>query len=341
MLDTRFNAAPTVIGSLPHKDPQAACALIARYLTEIPAWPQLPKRAFEEDMTVQFTERFPGITVDADRIFIKQDLSFDTALEALYSAYIENNYSAMSVSPAYAAGLHAFLNLEQLNSLVVKGQVPGPLSFGLTLKDEENMSLLHNEVLLDAGARFLRLKAAWQENALRRLNKNTIIFIDEPVMASYGSAFFLISKDKVLELLQEVLHGISGLRGIHCCGNTDWSVLLDTDTHIISFDAYNFTGSLALYPEAVKALLLRGGAVAWGIIPNTEEALLKESISSLKDRLEEAMAPFTRHGVRFQQLIEQSLLTPSCGLAGLSEEGAETVLDRLVNLSVRMRNRTY
>jgi len=339
MLDTRFNMAPTMIGSLPHKDPQAACALIARYLTEIPTWPQLPKRAFAEDMTVQFTEGFPGAVVGESRAFILHNPS-DPALEKLYTAYIENNFSAFPVSPSYAAGLHELLNQTPLKPLAIKGQVPGPLSFGVMLKDEMNQSILHDEVLLDASARLLRLKASWEENELRRLSKNTIIFVDEPVMASYGSAFFSISKEKVSELLQEVLGGISGVRGIHCCGNTDWSVILGTDTHIVSFDTYNFANSLALYPEDVKALILRGGAIAWGIVPNTEEALQKESVSSLKDRLEEAMAPITRNGVSFQQLKEQALLTPSCGLAGLSEEGAERVLELLGNLSDRMRNRS-
>ena len=83
-----------------------------------------------------------------------------------------------------------------------------------------------------------------------------------------------------------------------------------------------------------------GGGVAWGVVPNTEEALLKESTSSLKDRLEEAMAPFTRHGVSFKQLKEQSLLTPSCGLAGLSEDASERVLEMLAELSARMRGRS-
>jgi methionine synthase II (cobalamin-independent) len=140
--------------------------------------------------------------------------------------------------------------------------------------------------------------------------------------------------------MEEVLGGISGLRGIHCCGNTDWSVLLGTSAHIISFDTYNFAGSMALYPAEVKDLIDMGGAVAWGVVPNTEDALLKESVSSLKDRLEEAMAPFTRNGVSFKQLKEQSLLTPSCGLAGLSEDGAERVLEMLVSLSERMRGRS-
>jgi len=340
MIDTRFNLAPTMIGSMPHTDPAAACQLVAKYLKEIPSWPQLPKRAFTEDMTVQFSEGLPGMAVAEEHAFVSHGPAFDEAMLKLYSAYLDGDASVFPVSAAYAAGLYEFFNLKKLRPLAVKGQVSGPLSFGVTLKDEKGQSILHDDSLADVAARLLHLKAAWEENELRRVSKNTIIFVDEPVMASYGSAFFTLSKEKVSTLIQEVLGGISGLRGIHCCGNTDWSVLLGVDAHIISFDTYNFAGSLALYPAEVKSLIDRGGAVAWGIVPNTEEALQKESVSSLKDRLEESMAPFTRHGVNFKQLKEHGLLTPSCGLAGLSEDEAEHVLEMLAALSARMRGRS-
>jgi methionine synthase II (cobalamin-independent) len=340
MIDTRFNLAPTMIGSMPHKDAAAACRLMAKYLTEIPCWPQLPKRAFTEDMTVQFSEGFPGMTIHENRAFVRHGLSFDAQMEKLYTAYLETDLDAFPVSPGYAAGFSEFLNLKKLRPMAVKGQIVGPLSFGVMLKDEKRQTILQDDVLSDAAARLLRLKAAWEEKELRRVSKNTIVFIDEPVMASYGSAFFTISRERVKILMEEVLGGISGLSGIHCCGNTDWSVLMGTSTNIISFDAYNFSGSLALYPAEIRDLIARGGAIAWGIVPNTEEALLKESISSLKDRMEEAMAPFTRNGVSFKQLKEQSFLTPSCGLAGLSEDGAEKVLELLVQLSERMRGRS-
>ena len=142
-------------------------------------------------------------------------------------------------------------------------------------------------------------------------------------MAAYGSTSTgTLSSQKVISLLDDVFRGISGLKGVHCCGNTDWSVLLGTSTDIISFDAYNYAESLSLYPAEVKKFLDRKGTIAWGIVPNDEESLAKESVASLKDRLEEAMAPFTRQGIRFKQLIEQGLLTPSCGLAPLATDEA-------------------
>ncbi|MEW6033730.1 MAG: methionine synthase, partial [Chloroflexota bacterium] len=92
-------------------------------------------------------------------------------------------------------------------------------------------------------------------------------------------------------------------------------------------------------PAEVEAFLKRGGVIAWGIVPNTEQAVLQETAGSLRDRLEEAMAPFTRKGVRFRQLLEQALLSPACGLAGLTPEASERALELLAELSQNIRRK--
>src|SRR4030042_1532132 len=164
MSNTEFYCLPTIIGSMPHTDPKKACALITRYLKDIPAWPKLPTKSFlEKD---KFTPQ---------------------------------------------AG---------------KGHVTGPLSWGMTVTDENKRAILYHEILGDAVPRLLKLKAAWQEKELKKISKNTITFIDEPYMASYGSsvAAGAFSKpEKIAEMIDEVCDGISGLKGITCCGNTDWS----------------------------------------------------------------------------------------------------------------------
>ena len=179
-----------------------------------------------------------------------------------------------------------------------------------------------------------------QEKALSEISKNTIIFVDEPYMAAFGSVGISLSRERIISLLDEVFSGISGLKGVHCCGNTDWSILLETGTDIISFDTYNYAQSLSLYPAEVKKFLDRNGTIAWGIVPNDEESLARESVASLKDRLEEAMAPFTRKGIRFKQLIEQGLLTPDDGLGAIAtNETAAQALEILADLSTKIRER--
>ncbi len=327
---------------MPQTDPGKTCSLITRYLKDIPAWPQLPRRSFLENMYVQYSEGFPGVVVENDRIYVDTAKDYSASLKELYTAYLNNDGNKYPFGPDYAAGFYAFLEQSGLTPMGVKGHVTGPLSWGLTVTDENRKSILYHEVLGDAIPKMLKLKAAWQERELRKISKKTIIFVDEPIMASYGSvvASGPFSKpEKIAEMLNEVFEGIGGLKGIHCCGNTDWSVILKTKLDILNFDTYNYAESLTLYTDEVKKFLGRGGAIAWGIVPNNTEALNKESVASLKERLEEAMAPFTRNGLSIKDIVRQSLLTPSCTLMPLGEEGAEKALEILTGLSTEMRSK--
>jgi methionine synthase II (cobalamin-independent) len=337
MADTRFNCLPTIIGSMPHTDPEKACSLINHYLKDIPAWPQLPRSSFRENMSVQFSQGFPGIVDTDNNIYVDRSLDWNKPLEELYNAYLENNTDKYPIGADYAAGLYIFLSKANLKPKAVKGQITGPVSWGLSVTDDSKRAILYDDMLSDACAKLLCLKAGWQEKELAKISANTIIFIDEPSMASYGSAYFSIPKEKIISLLEEVLGGISGVKGIHCCGNTDWPIILRTSTDILSFDTYNYAESLTLYPDEVKQFIDRGGAIAWGIVPNSEDNLNRETVASLKDRLEEAMAPFTRAEISFRQLVEHGLLTPSCSLSLMSEQAADHTLELLVELSVKIR----
>lgn len=338
MAKIEFACLPTAIGSMPHTEPEEACSIVMKYLPAIPAWPQLPKRSPKENMCLQFSEGFPGIVIAKDKIHIEPWANFETELGQIYADCEEDNPSKYGVSVEYAAGFHAFLSKVKRTE-IVKGQITGPITWGLTVTRQDGLAILYDDTFAEVAAKFLRLKAAWQENTLSKISRHTIIFVDEPYLVSLGSVFTPIPEDKVAALLEEVFQGIKGIKGLHCCGNTDWPVLLGTTTDILSFDAYNYASSLSIYPNEVKSFLQRGGTIAWGIVPNDEEALAKESLSSLRDRLEEAMAPFTQNGISFKQILRQALLTPSCGLAALSPEAACHALELVAKLSHDLRRR--
>lgn len=335
----KFGCLPTAIGSMPHIDAEKACSLVMKYFPDVPAWPQLPKRSLKENMCVQFSEGFPGVVVDGDKVRIVPSANFEIDVEQIYIDCERDDVSKYGVSAEYAEGLHSFFSLEAQRLRMVKGQVTGPITWGLMVTDENDLGILYDETLAETAAKFIRLKAAWQENALKQISPDTIIFVDEPYLTSMGSVFTPIPEGKVPVLLGEVFKGIKGIKGLHCCGNTDWSVLLDLAMDILSFDAYNYASSLSAYPDEVESFLARGGTIAWGIAPNDEDALAGESLSSLGDRLGEAMAPFTRNGIGFKQIIEQGLLTPSCGLASLAPEAAIRALELVAGLSDNLRRR--
>ncbi|MFC1872191.1 methionine synthase [Chloroflexota bacterium] len=332
-----FNCLPTIISSMPGIDPAATCRQIAKYLPDIPSWPQLPQRAFTENMYAQFSEGFPGIVIGEGSIKVDTSVDLTPALEKLYTAYINNELAGFGISAEYAAGLRYFLGMEGLAPRLVKGQVTGPVTWAATVTDEDGRSVIWNDVLCDAAARMLRLKAAWQCRELKKICKDVIVFLDEPYLEAYGSsAFISLSHEKVIGMLNEVFGGIGGYKGVHCCGNTDWAVLLATELDILSFDAYNYADTVALYPAEVKKLIDRGGALAWGIVPTDPERLARESVTSLKDRLEDGMAPFTRQGIPFETLCRRAILTPSCGMAMLPTDAVEAGLGLLSDLSALM-----
>ncbi|MBM2825632.1 MAG: hypothetical protein HW402_1296 [Dehalococcoidales bacterium] len=341
MPDTEFGCLPTVIGSMPQTDPTEACAQVSRYLKDIPAWPQLPNRSFLENMYAQYSQGFPGVVIKDNRIYVDRARGdVVESMERLYTAYEKHDVAKYPISEGYAQGLHTFLASKFRSPLAVKGQITGPVTWGLTVTDEEGRAIIYDDSFQDMVAMFLGLKAEWQERALSQISKNTIIFVDEPYMAAFGSAAVPFDKGRVIRLLNEVFGHIRGIKGVHCCGNTDWPVLLQTNTQILSFDAYNYARSLSLYPAEVEAFLVRKGCIAWGIVPNEVEALAGETVSSLKDRLEEAIAPFTRNGIGFRQLLGQALLTPCCGLAGLPDgEAVDKALELLTGLSLAIRKR--
>lgn len=335
----KFNCLATAIGTLPDTDADAACRRALRYLKDIPFWPQLPKRSPNENMYLQFSEGLPGAVIEGDHIYVEKSDDFENKLEKVYVAYLENRPDDFAVSQDYAAGLHAFATHKSERFQFVKGQVTGPISWGLVATDRQQRGIIYDETFGDTVARFLRLKAAWQEKFLQTMTKNTIIFVDEPYLTSLGSAFVSIPQERVVSLIGEVLCGIEGISGVHCCGSADWSLVLGLPTDIVSFDAYNYSQSLSLYPGDVKAFLQRGGTIAWGIVPNDEETLVKETVASLGDRLGETMAPFARDGVLYRTVLEQALVTPSCGLASLSPEAADHALSLLTGLSEKLRQR--
>jgi len=166
MPDLEFNCLPTIIGSMPHTDPAAACAQVLQYLKDIPCWPQLPRRSFKATMTAQFSEGFPGIRLANDNLSVDRTHNFEEALEKFYTAYLDEDIDKYPTTAAYAAGLHAFLGSENLKPLAVKGQITGPLTWGLSVTDEEGKAILYDDFLGDAVAKFLRLKAACLEKRL-------------------------------------------------------------------------------------------------------------------------------------------------------------------------------
>lgn len=334
------NLAPLSLGSLPYTDPEQACRLVLEYCPETPAWPQLPKRAFGEDVYAQFSGGFPGLVREGQRIYVDTRHELGPALDQLYVAYLAHELERAAIAPQDAAGLRALAHALQERGYrpqLVKGQVTGPISWGLKVHDQEGRSILHNEMLADAVAKHLHLKVAWQERELRKLAPRTLIFVDEPLLGSLGPDFAPLGRERALAMLEEVLAGIEGFKGVHCCGELDWSLPLETSIDVLSFDAYNFGDSLLQYIPPLHAFLERGGWIAWGIVPASME-VRRHSVDTLLPRLVKLIQALAREvEAPFHELLRASFVTPSCGLGKLDIASAVRAMHLTAELSKAVR----
>lgn len=336
-----WNCLPTCIGSLPYLRPKTAVDTMLRHLRRIPYWPQLPAMGFEENMYAQFATHLPGINIDAHGKRISVDLgSYDP--ERFYEAVLGDNFHFFEYPRSCFHGLYELLEEWKLpgDVLFLKGQVTGPISMGLQIFDQDGKSVLYDEAYYEIVRKNLNMLMRQQEFILREKFPRTIMFMDEPSLSLVGTPFAAVSKESVVSSINEVFEGVRSVKGLHCCGNTDWPMVLSTNIDILSFDAYNYGYTISLYPDEVRRFLDRGGSIAWGIVPNDEERLRGETPAKLVERLEREMASLSSRGISHGQIMRSSLITPQCGLGPLNDEGlADEALQMLVKTSDKLRER--
>ena len=333
---------PTGIGSLPHKDPFKASEIILNYFPESPYWPQLSSKDWKEGMLVQFTEGMPGVAMDGTSVYFQSPFNPVSEWEKFYEASSEGNLDDFIIGKEYASGLHALLELlKGKKPLLIKGQIAGPVTLGLSLLDEKKIPILYDPNLKEMLLKIIASKARWQEKEFRKVapEAETLIFFDEPFLSSYGSISMNLGKEEIIECLNKAISALKGLSGIHICGATDWSIIMETGIKVIHFDAYRFFPNMLAYASELKYFLINGGILGWGIVPSEEEFLNVETTSNLIANLEEKIGLLVKEGIPEEVIVKNSLLSQSCGLASISEELAEKALRLTSELALILRKR--
>lgn len=341
------NFSATAIGSYPHDNVDAACSLILKTLPEIPCWPQLPERDMKEEMLVQYTEGLPFLKIDLEKRSVYVDMPEDSTdeLEEFYNKYLSENAGLFSISDSHALGFSRMIRLlkerkpEGLRA--IKGQIVGPITLAGSLKNPEQIAMLHNPALFDVIVKLLAMKACWQLDQYSEFELPRIIFLDEPYLSSYGSAFASLKKEQIVDSLNEIfkaIHDRNSLSGIHCCGNTDWTMLMETEVDIINFDAFGYMDTMLIYKKEVQAFLDRGGILAWGIVPTTD-SIRDVTIDNLIDKMVLAVESLVDSGIDQKLIIENSLITPSCGTGTMPLKEAEKAMTLTHELSVKIKDK--
>lgn len=345
-------ALPVLIGSLPLQEHDAAVELIMAHTPEIPLWPQLPVFQ-DEGMLRQFLPGLPGISEMNGRLFIDTEKDeFEAEILAFYEEYLavaesgSLSDSRFTLSEKEAKGFFTFLdraNRSKEALIALKGQITGPITFCTGLVDQEGRAIFYNGQLRDAAVKLLALKARWQTSRMKAITDTVLLFFDEPALAGLGSsAFITITADEIIACLTEAFDAVraeGGLVGVHVCANTEWPVVFDAGIDILSYDAYSFFDRLILYPGHLRDFLQRGGILATGIVPTDAERIDAESVASLVTRWDQQTTQLEQLGFSRDQIIAQTLITPSCGTGSISLGHARKVLEMTRDVAAIIRSR--
>jgi hypothetical protein len=330
------NCINTGIGSVPFSDIKKAVDFITRGF-EMPFWPQFPKISQKENMYVQYSENFPGIKYEQDKIFFERGDNFDKSAEEFMERYISDNLDSFKLSEEYAKGFHELLSRD-IKKDFVKGQITGPISFGLQICDKNKKPVLYDDIMMDIAVKNITMKAKYQVRELKKIADNVVMFIDEPFMSAFGSALISISREQIISYLNEILGNLNCIKGVHCCSNTDWSLILDMNLDILSFDAYSYFDKFLIYSNEIKKFIENGKTIAWGIVPTNKEEIAVNDIDSIFNLLIEQINQLTKKAnIEVSQILKQSIITPSCGTGSLDENDAEKVFNFSKTISLKLK----
>lgn len=342
----------TLIGSVPHTSPWYPLERILEVAPEAPLWPQLPKRHWREGLLAQYAEGLPGLVEHEQegRISVEREAG-DAAqamtlfYEAVMRAEETDDFSYFEITEKAASGIPAATEVfSKVTPLppYVKVQTTGPVSFALGVSDEKGIPLYYDDNYADVVLQNVIMKSIWQIRLFKPFGEKVICFIDEPTLSSFGSSVYInVTQEQVVSKLSRVvdaLHEEGALVGVHVCGNSEWTMLMDAEVDILNFDAYTYGEGMALYAPQVSAYLEKGGTLAWGIVP-TNAAIVEESAASLERKLTELVEHLAGHGVNRDLIWRQTIITPSCGMGSMTEADAERVLGTLGELALRVQEK--
>jgi hypothetical protein len=291
---------PSAVGSLPHADVDQAAAVALSLQPELPAAPQLPVVNPAEGMLAQVSAGMSGVSIADGQLRVDRRRLAAVPDEAPLDA------------DAFAGTL-AFL------------RAAARLGHGGPIKLQDTGCNTLGPALIAAGAKpttAFAVSGATVRGRIRALvgaakaalpTAPLVLVLDEPGLTAYSSPDFPMGADDTIDLLSGALAaaGPATMVGVHCCGPTDWRLVLHAGPDLISLpvDAANMCDDAA----GLANFLDRGGWVAWGAVP-TDRPLGDREEPHWR-RLTDLWSELARNGCNPMRLRTQAIITPACGLA--------------------------
>jgi hypothetical protein len=224
-------------------------------------------------------------------------------------------------------GAEALLDLLPPDIPAVKTQATGPVTMAMGMLAAGHPGKGLQRCVVDGLVRRLEAHLVRIERSLP--HADVTVILDEPALGGLLTAGFPFSTDEATHLLGATIARAPVPAGVHCCEDTDWSVVANAQPAWISWDLASLGTGLAESLPQVAAALGRGTRVVWGLVP----ARAGSPWPDPTDRLNSVIGELVVAGADMESLVTRALFSPSCGLAGLSVGQAGAVSEQVARLA--------
>ncbi len=331
------------LGASPFRDIDEGCKVLADNFPEAILIPRFTRGL------KSVLEGLPCVVLDSERRRLYFDISPEREAEVMqfYEKYEAGDTDYWAISPQESKGMYELLRVLKSRASkklkLVIYSLPGPMTWGNMIFDKDGTPCLFNATLKDILIKHMEMKSAWAEKKIKQElpGVETAIQLGEPSLVLFTSAMGTGSREDIQGWFNAVFEKTQGLKGIHCCANADWTILMDASTsiNVLHFDAYQFGEKFVLFADSVKKYLKRGGMVAWGIVPNSNDVLPTESVDSLEKKLSNIIEMMASKGIDKKLLAEKSFVSTCCDTSNMTQELAVKAYQMTRLLTERMRQK--
>jgi cobalamin-independent methionine synthase catalytic subunit len=343
----------TGIGSMPGTDPAEAMRVVAGELPDFPFLPELPDRG-------------PGADVVGRTAGLLIDIPAEVTPRGWRLAERAGRDLARARS-MLSSDLDILAELLDGFSGLVKIQLCGPwtLAAALELPRTMNVAVADPGAVADLTASLAEGAAAYVAEVLKRVPAaQLVVQLDEPALpavaegevptASGLSRLAAVEADTLRDGLAQVLASIRGYTVVHCCATTvPFGIIRAAGTDAVSFDLSQLrrgeedavaeaaeagmgllTGAVPTLPDGAAGADRGDGAAGVSGVSGVGGARAGGSdrarglSDGARETAERVIRFWRRLGLPLATCAEQAVITPACGLPGVSMAQARAVLTR-------------
>lgn len=309
-------AAATAVGSWPGTAPAQAAEVVVGELHDLPYLPELPARGVGADLIGRAAALLVDISIDTVprgyRIVPRPG-----AVTRRAASLIGEDLDALQEAWERAGR----------NRRPVKVQAPGPITLAASLElANGHRAITDDGAVRDLSASLAEGVARHCAEVGRRLATTVVAQFDEPLLPAALAGRLAgvtaltpvhpVDEARAVSLLDECAAAVGGEAMVHCCGApVPWDVLQRSAIGAVCVDV-PVLGDTAL--DGLGEFVDSGRTAVLGLLPS----LAPEREPSVEEVAAAAAAVTDRLGFPRTVLGERIGISPSCGLAGASQEWA-------------------